>query len=143
MLIRRIGRRTDNKSEDIFEFANARINFDTYEVHVDGKSVKLTPLEMRLLQYFVINEGRVVPRDELLENVWKMPGSITTRAVDQFIRRLRKTFEPDPAVPRHFLTIRDVGYRFVAEGEVGGPAAADEDAEDDVPDNESDDVQKK
>jgi two-component system, OmpR family, alkaline phosphatase synthesis response regulator PhoP len=115
---RRIGRRMagSEHSEAVFEFSNAKINFETYEVDVGGEPAKLTPLEMKLLQYFVSNEGRVIPRDELLENVWKMPGTINTRAVDQFIRRLRKTFEPDPASPRHFLTIRDVGYRFVAAG---------------------------
>jgi two-component system, OmpR family, alkaline phosphatase synthesis response regulator PhoP len=100
-----------------FEFANAKINFETFQVIVGDEPVRMTQLEMTLLRYFVENEGRVVPRRELLENVWGMPGSINTRAPDQFIRRLRKIFEPDPAVPRHFLTIRDAGYRFVAAGE--------------------------
>jgi two-component system, OmpR family, alkaline phosphatase synthesis response regulator PhoP len=104
-----------------FEFADAKINFETFEVAVGGEPVRLTQLEMTLLRYFVENESRVIPRRELLENVWGMPGTINTRAPDQFIRRLRKTFEPDPAQPRHFLTIRDAGYRFVAkpEGEEG------------------------
>ncbi len=75
----------------------------------------MTQLEMKLLQYFIEHEGRVIPRQELLENVWGMHGQVQTRAPDQFIRRLRKAFEPDPANPRHFLTIRDAGYRFVAE----------------------------
>ncbi|WP_231756554.1 winged helix-turn-helix domain-containing protein [Lignipirellula cremea] len=69
---------------------------------------------MRLLRYFINNEGRVIPRGELLENVWDMPAHINTRAPDQFIRRLRETFEENPAQPQHFLTIRDVGYRFIA-----------------------------
>lgn len=98
-----------------FEFAEAKVDFDTFEATVRGEPVRLTQLEMTLLRYFVENEGRVIPRGELLENVWGMPGSINTRAPDQFIRRLRKTFEPDPAQPRHFLTIRDAGYRFVAD----------------------------
>jgi len=97
------------------EFGGARVNFDTFEVTVGGESVRMTQLEMSLLRYFVEHEGRVVPRHELLENVWGLPGSINTRAPDQFIRRLRKIFEADPAAPRHFLTIRDAGYRFVAE----------------------------
>ena len=74
----------------------------------------MTQLEMKLLQYFIEHEGRVIPRQELLENVWGLHGQVQTRAPDQFIRRLRKAFEPDPANPRHFLTIRDAGYRFVA-----------------------------
>ncbi len=77
----------------------------------------MTQLEMSLLRYFVENESRVIPRHELLKNVWGLPGSLNTRAPDQFIRRLRKIFEPDPAQPRHFLTIRDAGYRFVAKPE--------------------------
>ncbi|NLF69627.1 MAG: response regulator transcription factor [Candidatus Anammoximicrobium sp.] len=99
------------------EFGGARVNFDTFEVTVGGESVRMTQLEMSLLRYFVEHEGRVVPRHELLENVWGLPGSINTRAPDQFIRRLRKIFEADPAAPRHFLTIRDAGYRFVAKPE--------------------------
>lgn len=97
-----------------FEFADAHINFETFEATVRGEPVRMTQLEMSLLRYFVENEGRVIPRRELLEKVWKMPGNISTRAPDQFLRRLRKTFEPDPSNPRHFLTLRDAGYRFVA-----------------------------
>jgi two-component system OmpR family response regulator len=100
-----------------FEFANAKVNFETFEVAVGGESVRMTQLELALLRYFMENEGRVIPRRELLENVWGMPGNVNSRAPDQFIRRLRKLFEPDPAAPRHFLTIRDAGYRFVAAGE--------------------------
>jgi two-component system alkaline phosphatase synthesis response regulator PhoP len=101
-------------STAIRRFGRAEINFDTFEVTVAGTSVKLTQLEMKLLRYFMDREGRVISRDELLENVWDMPGHLYTRAPDQFIRRLRKTFEENPAEPRHFLTIRDAGYRFVA-----------------------------
>lgn len=98
------------------QFADATIDFNTYEVSVRGEPVRMTQLEMRLLRYFFENEGRVIPRYELLENVWEMQGTINTRAPDQFIRRLRKIFEKDPSQPRHFLTIRDAGYRFLAEG---------------------------
>lgn len=100
-----------------FEFAEAVINFETFEVSVAEEPVRLTQLEMKLLRYFIENEGRVIPRSELLENVWNTAGTITTRAPDQFIRRLRKAFEPEPAAPVHFLTIRDAGYRFVAAPE--------------------------
>jgi two-component system OmpR family response regulator len=102
-----------------FEFANVKIDFERFKVQVGDEPVRLTQLEMSLLRYFVENQGRVIPRRELLENVWRMPGNLNTRAPDQFIRRLRKLFEPEPAQPRHFLTIRDAGYRFVAEGEEG------------------------
>lgn len=98
-------------------FGNAEINFSTFEVTVGGQPVRMTQLEMKLLRYFVEHEGRVIPRQELLEQVWGMTGNVQTRAPDQFMRRLRKTFEPDPANPRHFLTIRDAGYRFVGDPE--------------------------
>jgi two-component system OmpR family response regulator len=99
-----------------FEFGTARVNFDTFEVTVGGAPVRLTKLELKLLEYFIRNEGRVIPRSELLVKVWEMPPYLNTRAPDQFIRRLRKAFEPEPSRPRHFLTIRDAGYRFVASG---------------------------
>jgi two-component system OmpR family response regulator len=100
-----------------YTFAGATVNFETYEVVVHGENVRMTQLEMSLLRYFIENEGRVISRRELLENVWGLPGNLQTRAVDQFVRRLRKTFEPDPAQPRYFLTIRDAGYRYVSQGE--------------------------
>ncbi|MFO7902813.1 MAG: response regulator transcription factor [Planctomycetota bacterium] len=97
------------------EVGEVKINFATFEVFKSGEPIRMTQLEMKLLQYFVRNEGRVIPRQELLRQVWGVPGHVRTRAPDQFIRRLRKVFEPDPANPIHFLTIRDAGYRFVAE----------------------------
>lgn len=98
-----------------YEFGNARINFQTYEVTVSDKPVRLTQLQIKTLKYFIAHEGQVIPRNRLLEDVWEMPGHMNTRAPDQVLRQLRKTFEPDPADPQHFLTIRDAGYRFVRE----------------------------
>ncbi|MDF1841481.1 MAG: helix-turn-helix domain-containing protein, partial [Rubripirellula sp.] len=65
--------------------------------------------------YFIEHEGRVISRNELLSEVWDLSGNLQTRAVDQFIARLRKIIEPDSAVPTHLLTIRDAGYRFVCD----------------------------
>ncbi len=98
-----------------FSFGQAEVNFETFEVRVRGEPVRMTQLELSLLRYFVENEGRVIPRRELLQKVWGVSGNLNTRAPDQFVRRLRKMFEADPAVPRHFLTIRDAGYRFLAQ----------------------------
>ena len=100
-----------------YAFSNVVVHFDTLEVTVGGLPVRMTQLELKLLRYFAENEGRIIPRGELLENVWGVPGHLNTRAPDQFILRLRKNFEPDPARPRHFLTLRDAGYRFVANPE--------------------------
>lgn len=98
-----------------FSFGNATINFKTYEIRVGDKPVRLTELQIRVLRYFVENEGVVIPRSKLLEEVWNMPGNMNTRAPDQILRQLRKTFEANPSKPVHFLTIRDAGYRFVRE----------------------------
>lgn len=97
------------------EFGQSTINFETYEVRVAGKDVRLTQKELRLLRYFAENESRVISRQELLSAVWDMAGDMQTRTVDQYLMRLRKTFEEDPAHPRHFLTFRDGGYRFVIQ----------------------------
>ncbi len=101
-----------------FSFADADIDFQNFQVTVAGESVSMTPMMMKLLQYFVANEGRLISRSELLENVWEMPGHISTRAPDQFLSRLRKIFEKDPSNPRHFLTLRDAGYRFLSGPEI-------------------------
>jgi len=106
-------RQRKNLSE--IEFAAVTANFETHEVFVDGKSVRMTPKELRLLKFFVENHGRVISRSELLTEVWELPGTLQTRAVDQFIARLRKIIEANPASPVHLLTIRDAGYRFVLE----------------------------
>jgi DNA-binding response OmpR family regulator len=114
---------------EIYRFADDRVevNFDTYQVNVAGKSVRLTAMEMKLLRYFIEHEGSVVTRSELLENVWEMSHSPTTRTVDNFIVNLRKYFEHDPSHPQHFLSIRGTGYRFVAKAEP--EAEAEEEAE--------------
>jgi two-component system OmpR family response regulator len=96
-----------------YEFGNAKINFKTYEASVGDDPVRLTQLQLKLLKYFVQREGEVIPRGEILEKVWELPSHVNTRAPDQVLRQLRKAFEPDPANPIYFLTIRDAGYRFV------------------------------
>jgi len=105
------------KVGDEYEFGRAKVNFDTFKVTVDGKSLRLTSMEMKLLRYFVENEGSVITRSQLLDDVWDLSGSPTTRTVDNFIVRLRRYFERDPAHPRHFLSVRGAGYRFVSQEE--------------------------
>lgn len=108
---------SERLSDNICEFGRARINFDTFEATVAGEPVRLTHTEMKLLRYFVEREGSVVSRAQLLEDVWGMSKAPTTRTVDNFIVKLRKTFELDPASPRHFLSVRGAGYRFVAKAD--------------------------
>ncbi|HEY8431908.1 MAG TPA: response regulator transcription factor [Sandaracinaceae bacterium] len=94
-------------------FGRVTIDFESHEVRVDGEPVALTRLELDLVRYFVDNPGRVLSRDELLEQVWKLRNSSSLRTVDNFISRLRRHFEIDPARPQHFLSVRGAGYKFV------------------------------
>jgi two-component system OmpR family response regulator len=95
------------------DFGNVRVNFETHEAAVSDQAVRMTPKELKLLKYFAEHKDRVISRNELLTEVWDLPGNIQTRAVDQFIARLRKIIEPDTTTPVHLLTIRDAGYRFI------------------------------
>lgn len=102
------------RSESVLQFGDrAVINFDTHEVVVEGQEVHLTQLELDLLRFFASNPERVIAREELLEKVWKLRGYSNTRTVDNFIGRLRRHFEPEPAEPQHFISVRGAGYRFV------------------------------
>lgn len=94
-------------------FGTAEVNFDTWEASAGGKPVRLTSLEMKLLRYLVEHEGVVVSREELLRNVWGLTRAPATRTIDTFMLNLRKSFEEDPSAPKHFLSIRGTGYRFV------------------------------
>lgn len=94
-------------------FGHATIDFESHEVEVAGEALKMTRLELDLVRYFVENPSRVISRDELLEQVWKLRNYSTVRTVDNFISRLRRHFEVDPARPRHFLSVRGAGYKFV------------------------------
>ena len=89
------------------------VDFDSHEVTVRGESVKLTRLELDLLRFFVDHPGKVFSRDTLLEEVWKLRNYSTARTVDNFISRLRRHFEVDAQEPKHFLSIRGAGYKFV------------------------------
>src|SRR5262249_31040103 len=109
--------RADRKGVgSVYQFGRASVNFDTFAVTVAGEPLRLTHTEMKLLRYFAENEGSVVTRAELLEHVWGLSHMPTTRTVDNFIVNLRKYFEEDPAKPKHFLSVRGTGYRFVANG---------------------------
>lgn len=103
----------EEKNDQIYQLGNAVVDFRTFEVSRNGEIVVLTSLEMKLLRYFIRRENEIVTREELQENVWEIPADVNTRAVDQFIRRLRKIFEEDPANPTFFITVRNVGYRYI------------------------------
>ena len=96
-------------------FGKVEIDFERFEVIVGGQKVHLTPLEIKLMKVFAENAGVVLSREELLEKVWNQPDFGNSRSVDNFVMRLRKFFEDNPAHPKHFHSIRGVGYKFTRE----------------------------
>ena len=102
---------------NVVEFGNVRINFDTFSVKVGDESFSLTTMEQQLLRYFVENEGVVLSRPRILEDVWGESTGITTRSIDNFVMRLRKIIEPNSASPVHLTSLRGTGYRFTLEPE--------------------------
>ena len=107
------------KKPDVFEFAGKRVDFALLQLEANGERIPLTQMEASLLRYLIANEGRVVSRKSILESVWDVHEDTDTRAIDNFIVRLRKYVEKDAARPRHLLTVRGVGYRFVAAPDSG------------------------
>ena len=106
-----------NDENQPFNFAGKTIDFGSLQLRAGDKVVRLTLMEAELLRYLVKHEGRAVSRRNLLEEVWGLNEETDTRAIDNFIVRLRKYIEDEPSKPRHLLTVRGVGYRFVAEPE--------------------------
>lgn len=106
-----------NSDYSTFSFAGKSIDFGELELRTLGNTIHLTLMEAQFLRYLIRNEGRVVSRKSILEEVWGLHEDTDTRAIDNFIVRLRRYIEEDPARPRHLQTVRGVGYRFVAEPE--------------------------
>lgn len=98
-----------------YAFAGKTIDFDTLQLRVDDRTLPLTLMEANLLRYLISREGKAVSRKAMLEEVWGVREDTDTRAIDNFIVRLRRYIEREPSRPRHLLTVRGVGYRFVAE----------------------------
>src|ERR1019366_7143598 len=99
---------------DAFTFGDKSVHFDLLELHVREQVFRLTLMEANLLRFLIQREGKPVPRKSMLEEVGGLHEDTDTRAIDNFIVRLRRYIEPDPTKPRHLLTVRGVGYRFVA-----------------------------
>lgn len=100
--------------EGNFTFDGRTIDFDTLELRGDGSTIQLTLMEAKLLRHLIRNAGKTVSRKSILEDVWGVREDTDTRAIDNFIVRLRRYLEKDPSKPKHLLTVRGVGYRFVA-----------------------------
>jgi DNA-binding response OmpR family regulator len=102
---------------DEFSFAGKTVDFQKLQLR-NGKQVfQLTLMETELLRYLIRNGGRPVARKEILERVWDLKEDTDTRAIDNFIVRLRRYIEDDPTKPKHLLTVRGLGYQFMAKPE--------------------------
>lgn len=100
---------------ELFTFNGRTIDFRELELRTGEQTVRLTLMEAEVLRYLIKHQGRVVSRRSLLEDVWGLHEDTDTRAIDNFIVRLRKYIEDVPSRPQHLLTVRGVGYRFIVE----------------------------
>jgi two-component system, OmpR family, alkaline phosphatase synthesis response regulator PhoP len=107
------GQQSSPPANDRFSFDGKTIDFDALEIHARDRTVRLTLMEAELLRYLIKHAGRAVSRKAMLEDVWGLREDTDTRAIDNFIVRLRKHIEDEPSKPKHLLTVRGVGYRFV------------------------------
>ncbi len=101
-------------SKPEYTFAHRTIRFDTLELVAPNRFTQLTLMEADLLRYFTDREGQIVSRKQILEEVWRVHEDTDTRAIDNFVVRLRRYIEDDPGNPVHLVTVRGVGYRFLA-----------------------------
>lgn len=97
-----------------YSFGSVHIDFGKFELRKGDQMHPLTTMELQLLRYFCDHEGTVLPRNRILRDVWDQAAEVTTRTIDNFVMRLRKYIEDDPAKPRHLLSVRGTGYRFIA-----------------------------
>ncbi len=112
MLRRKMWYRLSLEEHTCYRLGDREVDFASLLCTAPEGTFRLTPLEATLLRYLIRNAGRVVSREEILQNVWHVTGGVETRTVDNFILRLRKHFEPDPAEPCYFLNVRGAGYEF-------------------------------
>jgi DNA-binding response OmpR family regulator len=101
-------------AKDEYAFNHRTIRFDTLELIAPNRITHLTLMEADLLRYLTDREGQIVSRKQILEEVWRVHEDTDTRAIDNFIVRLRRYIEDDPADPQHLVTVRGIGYRFLA-----------------------------
>jgi DNA-binding response OmpR family regulator len=109
----RSGGSLDPPLPESFTFGGKLFDFQTLQLHCGKQTFQLTLMEAELLRYLIRNAGRPVSRKSILHDVWNLHEDTDTRAIDNFIVRLRRYIEPDPTKPRHLITVRSLGYQFV------------------------------
>jgi DNA-binding response OmpR family regulator len=105
-------RRSSGEVPEVYRFADLEVDFTRHEVRRAGAPVSFTPVEFKLLAALVRHRGRVLTRQQLLDEVWGRDTFVTDRVVDNQVANLRKKIEPAPNEPRYLLSIRGAGYRF-------------------------------
>ncbi len=110
--IRALLRRTAPEEPGVERFGNCEVDFGRAELRRAGRTLDLTRLELNMLRLFLRNRGRVLARDRVIDEVWGSGVFVTDRVVDTHIVKLRRKIEPDPAAPRHIVSVRGLGYRF-------------------------------
>jgi two-component system alkaline phosphatase synthesis response regulator PhoP len=114
--VKALFRRTEELTKDLtrYSFGHIDLDFEKYEAKIGGKRLDLTTLEFHMLKFFIQNKGRVLSRDDILDRIWGEDNvSVSFRTVDSHIANIRKKIEDDQTDPRHILSIRGVGYKFV------------------------------
>ncbi len=104
---------------DTYSFDGRTVDFENLELRTGKKTYRLTVMETDLLRYLIRNAGHPVSRNAILAEVWNLREDTDTRAIDNFIVRLRRYIEPDPSQPKYVLTVRGVGYKFVIKPTAG------------------------
>lgn len=104
--------KSDRSPASTFTFSDITIDFDSLTLSAGARTVRLTLMEAELLRFLIKHQGQTVSRRQILEEVWDLSEDTDTRAIDNFIVRLRRYIEEDPSNPQHLITVRGVGYRF-------------------------------
>jgi len=110
-------RPAQESNQSVFVVDGKTIDLNSLELRMGDQALRLTLMEAKLLRYLLEHEGQTVSRKTILQDVWGLHEDTDTRAIDNFIVRLRRYLEKEPSRPRHLLTVRGVGYRFVSESE--------------------------
>jgi len=114
--VKAVLRRTEERAKDLakYSFAQIELDFKKYEAKKEGKRLDLTHLEFKMLKLFVQRKGEVISRDDFLDKIWGEDNTyVSFRTVDSHIAKIRKKIEDDPSNPKHIISIRGVGYKFI------------------------------
>jgi len=112
--IRALLRRAAPEEPSVQPFGECEVDFDRAEVRRAGRGTPLTAIELKMLQLFLRNRGRLLTRERMIDEVWGSEVFVTDRVVDTHVVKLRRKIEIDPAAPRHIISVRALGYRFDA-----------------------------